>query len=145
MALRKIRRRLRPRRRRPAPGLPNDKGTIRSAVELVQVDVEVTGSDGKPIKGLRQDQFTVSEDSHEQKISTFDYNDVEKIEKAEAADTAPMTIAIGGGCRTGGNSPAGSRPALDCVLFRSQFAAAGRSDAHHRRGEAFPARSDVHR
>ncbi len=80
----------------PAPQVsPNDKGTIRSAVELVQVDVEVTDKDGKPIKGLRQDQFTVAEDGHEQKISSFDYYDVEKIEKAEAADTAPVTIAIG--------------------------------------------------
>ena len=37
------------------------------------------------MKGLRQDQFSVAEDGKEQKISTFDYYDVEKIEKAEAA------------------------------------------------------------
>jgi VWFA-related protein len=73
----------------------NPRSTIRSAVELVQVDVEVTGKDGKPIKDLRQDQFTVTEDGHEQKVSTFEYNDVEKIEKAEAPDSAPVTITIG--------------------------------------------------
>ncbi len=80
----------------PAPQVsPNNKATIRSAVELVQVDVEVTDKNGKPVKALRQDQFAVSEDGKEQKISTFDFYDVEKIEKAEAADSAPVTIAIG--------------------------------------------------
>ena len=46
----------------PPQASPNEKGTIRTAVELVQVDVEVTDRDGKPIKGLRQNQFSVSED-----------------------------------------------------------------------------------
>jgi VWFA-related protein len=71
------------------------KGTIRSAVELVEVDVEVTDRDGKPIKGLRRDQFSVAEDGHEQKLSTFDFNDVEKIEKAPNSDNTSVTISIG--------------------------------------------------
>ena len=75
---------------------PNEKGTIRSSVDLVEVDAEVTDRDGKPIKGLRQDQFEVTEDDRTQKISTFDYFDVEKIEKAGAGDAAPVTISIGG-------------------------------------------------
>jgi VWFA-related protein len=79
----------------PPRATANEKGTIRTAVDLVQVDVEVTDRDGKPIKGLRQDQFSVSEDGKDQKISTFDFYDVEKIEKAEAADTTPVTIPIG--------------------------------------------------
>jgi len=74
----------------------NQKGTIRATVDLVQVDVQVTDRDGKPIKGLRQDQFSVSEDGKEQKVSSFDYNDVEKIETAAAGDTGPVTISIGG-------------------------------------------------
>jgi len=74
----------------------NPKSTIRAAVDLVQVDVEITDRNGKPVKGLRQDQFTVSEDGKEQKISTFDFNDVENIEKAGASDTQPVTISIGG-------------------------------------------------
>ena len=80
----------------PPQASPNEKGTIRTAVELVQVDVEVTDRDGKPVKGLRQNQFSVSEDGKDQKISTFDFYDVEKIEKAEATDTAPVTVPIGG-------------------------------------------------
>lgn len=73
----------------------NQKGTIRAAVDLVQVDVQVLDRDGKPVKGLRQDQFSVSEDGKDQKVSTFDFYDVERIEKAEAADTRPVTIPLG--------------------------------------------------
>jgi VWFA-related protein len=89
--------------RPPAPPPPpvraplNDKGTIRAAVDLVEVDVQVTDRDGKPIKGLKQDQFSVSEDGKDQKLSTFDYYDVENIEKAPAGDAAaPVTVSIGG-------------------------------------------------
>ena len=73
----------------------NQKGAIRAAVNLVEVDVEVTDRDGKLLKGLRQDQFSIAEDGKDQKISAFDYYDVEKIEKADAAETVPITIPIG--------------------------------------------------
>jgi VWFA-related protein len=86
-------------RQTPAPPVQvqtNQKGTIRAAVNLVQVDVEITDAHGKPIKGLRQDQFAVSEDGRAQKISSFDYYDVEKIKTAGNADVEPVTIPIGG-------------------------------------------------
>ena len=83
----------------PPPAPPqvsaNQKGAIRAAVNLVEVDVAVTDRDGKLLKSLRQDQFSIAEDGKDQKISTFDYYDVEKLEKAEAAEAAPITIAIG--------------------------------------------------
>ena len=60
------------------------------------MDVQITDRNGKPIKGLKQDQFSVSEDGKDQKVSTFDYYDVENIEKAEAGNTAPVTVSIGG-------------------------------------------------
>ena len=74
---------------------PNQKGTIRATVNLVEVDVEVTDRNGNPLKGLRQDQFSVAENGKEQKISTFDYYDVERLEKAGAEESAPITIPIG--------------------------------------------------
>jgi len=81
----------------PARAPLNDKGTIRAAVDLVEVDVQITDRNGKPIKGLTQDQFSVSEDGKDQKVSTFDYYDVENIEKAPSGgDTAPVTVSIGG-------------------------------------------------
>jgi VWFA-related protein len=88
-----------PQRPAPPPAPPqvsaNQKGAIRAAVNLVEVDVDVTDRDGKLVKGLRQDQFSIAEDGKDQKISAFDYYDVEKIEKADAAEAAPITIPIG--------------------------------------------------
>jgi VWFA-related protein len=86
--------------RPPAPAPPpqvsaDQKGAIRAAVNLVEVDVAVTDRNGNLLKNLRQDQFSVAEDGKDQKVSTFDYYDVEKLEKAGAADTAPITIPIG--------------------------------------------------
>src|SRR5487761_870674 len=70
-----------PRQPAPPPAPPqvsaNQKGAIRAAVNLVEVDVEVTDRDGKLVKGLRQDQFSIAEDGKDQKISAFDYYDVE--------------------------------------------------------------------
>ncbi len=85
-------------RQGPAPPprvLPGEKATIRSTVSLVEIDVQVTDRDGKPIKGLKQEQFTVTEDGKPQKVSTFEYNDIEKIETAGKSDEAPITIPIG--------------------------------------------------
>jgi VWFA-related protein len=85
-------------RQAPAPPLtplPLGKGTIRSTVDLVEIDVQVTGKNGKPIKGLNQDQFSLTEDGKSQKISSFEYNDIEKIETAPTADETPVTIPLG--------------------------------------------------
>ncbi|HWF13487.1 MAG TPA: VWA domain-containing protein [Candidatus Acidoferrales bacterium] len=74
---------------------PDGKATIRSTVSLVEIDVQVTGRDGKPVKGLKQDQFSITEDGKPQKISTFEYNDIEQIETAGSVDTAPVTVPLG--------------------------------------------------
>lgn len=80
----------------PAPKVvPGGKATIRSTVSLVEIDVQVVDRDGKPIKGLKQEQFTVTEDGKPQKISTFEFNDIEKIETASTANEAPITVPIG--------------------------------------------------
>jgi VWFA-related protein len=71
------------------------KGTIRSSVDLVEIDVQVTGRDGKPIKGLKQEQFSLNEDGKLQQISAFEYNDVERIETAAAGDEEPVTVPLG--------------------------------------------------
>jgi VWFA-related protein len=86
-----------PRKGPPAPPapLPRGKATIRSTVSLVEIDVQVTGRDGKPVKGLKQEQFSVSEDGKPQKVSTFEYNDIEQIETAGATGEAPITIPLG--------------------------------------------------
>ena len=57
--------------------------------------MQVTNRDGKPVKGLKQEQFTVTEDGKPQKISTFEYNDIEKIETASKGEEAPITVPLG--------------------------------------------------
>lgn len=79
----------------PPAQLPRGKGTIRSTVSLVEIDVQVTDRDGKPIKGLKQEQFSVTEDGKAQKVSTFEYNDIEQIETAGTASEGPITIPLG--------------------------------------------------
>jgi VWFA-related protein len=74
---------------------PSGKATIRSTVSLVEIDVQITNRDGKPVKGLKQEQFSITEDGKPQKISTFEYNDIEQIETAGSGDTAPVTVPLG--------------------------------------------------
>jgi VWFA-related protein len=75
--------------------IPGGKATIRSTVSLVEIDVQVTNRDGKPVKGLKQEQFSVTEDSKPQKISSFEYNDIEQVETAGKGDEAPITVPLG--------------------------------------------------
>jgi VWFA-related protein len=50
-----------------------DQGTtIKSEVQLVVIDVVVTAGNGRPVGGLRKDDFQVSEDGLPQAISTFE-------------------------------------------------------------------------
>ena len=75
--------------------VPGGKATIHSTVSLVEIDVQVTNRDGKPVKGLKQEQFTVTEDGKPQKISSFEYNDIEQVETAGKGDAAPITVPLG--------------------------------------------------
>jgi VWFA-related protein len=85
----------------PPAAMARGKTTIRSTVSLVEVDVQVTDRNGKPIKGLKQEQFTITENGKAQKISTFEYNDIEKIETASATGETPITIPLGTVTSTG--------------------------------------------
>jgi VWFA-related protein len=61
----------------------HDTPVLTMNARTVIVDVVVTGKDGKPITGLRKDDFTVSEDDHPQVITSFD-------EHSSAAPQAPL-------------------------------------------------------
>ena len=78
----------------PAPPAAG-KGVIRAFSELVLVDVQITDRAGKPVKGLKREQFSVLEDDKPQAVSSFDYYDIEKIETAAAEDTQPVVVALG--------------------------------------------------
>lgn len=76
------------------PALPTQTGPIRATSDVVRIDVEVTDKSGKPVKGLTADQFTITDDGKPQKISTFAYSDIEKIETAAPADVKPVVVAV---------------------------------------------------
>ena len=71
------------------------EGVIRSFTDLVLIDVQVNDRNGRPVKGLKPEQFTVYENNKEQKISSFDYYDVERIETASAEDQRPVVVSLG--------------------------------------------------
>jgi len=60
----------------------------------VRIDVEVTDKSGKPIKGLKESQFEVSDDGKRQAISSFSYADIESIETASADDAKPIIVPL---------------------------------------------------
>jgi len=81
-----------PAQRRAAPQPP--PAPLRSQSNLVRIDVEVTDKSGKPIKGLRQDQFTVYDDGKAQPISIFSYSDIESMETATDGNSRPITLPV---------------------------------------------------
>ena len=67
---------------------------LRSSSDLVRIDVEVTDRLGKPVTGLKADQFTITDNGQSQKVSIFSYEDIEAIEKAADTDTKPLLVAV---------------------------------------------------
>jgi len=63
----------------PAPAQERPSGAIRAQSNLVRIDVEVTDHAGKPIRGLKPEQFSVTDDGKPQKITAFSFSDIEKI------------------------------------------------------------------
>ncbi|MHB8755453.1 MAG: VWA domain-containing protein [Candidatus Acidiferrales bacterium] len=77
-----------PQRQKKAPPV------MRANVDLVVIDAEVTGRDGKAIRGLRADQFTLLEDGKPQKILSFVYSDIESLETAGKTNGPPVVIPL---------------------------------------------------
>ena len=76
------------------PPSPNPTFVLRAQSNVVRIDVQVTDGSGKPIKGLRADQFEVTDDGKMQKISSFSYSDIEKIETASEENAKPIVIPV---------------------------------------------------
>ena len=75
-------------------GQLNPRSILRAQSNVVRIDIEVTGRDGKPIKGLRPDQFIITDDGKDQKISSFSYADIEAVEQAGAEDAQPLVVPV---------------------------------------------------
>ena len=79
----------------PPPPSKSGAGLMQSASDLVRIDIQVTDKNGKTIKGLRPDQFTITDNGKEQKISSFSFEDIEAVQTAGAGeDTQPLVVAV---------------------------------------------------
>ncbi len=83
----------------------NPRSILRAQSNIVRIDIEVTGRDGKPIKGLRADQFVITDDGKDQKISSFSYADIEAVEKADAEDAKPLVVPVDNPAPGAGSNP----------------------------------------
>jgi VWFA-related protein len=93
---------------------------IRATSDVVRIDVEVTDKSGRPIKGLKAEQFTITDDGKPQKISSFSYSDIEKIETAGEVDATPVVVPVDAPAATAGPAEAMSEQTRDrrmMVLF----------------------------
>ncbi|SRR5579875_16589 len=82
---------------------------LRAQSQIVRIDVEVTDGKGRPIKGLRPDQFTITDDGKIEKISTFSYSDIEKTETAGPSIEQPIVVPID---NSGPGAPASEQEAI---------------------------------
>ncbi len=80
----------------PPPPPKQQKGgsSITVHTNLVQIDTFVTDKDGKPIKGLKKENFILDEDGKRQVLTAADYYDIEGIEKAAKSDETQTPIVI---------------------------------------------------
>jgi VWFA-related protein len=78
----------------PPPSPTEQNGVLRASSDLVRIDVEVTDKSGRPIKGLKPEQFSVSDDGKPQQISIFTFQDIEKMETATADNSTPIVVGI---------------------------------------------------
>jgi VWFA-related protein len=82
----------------PPPESAKQNGkTISVYSDLVQIDVTVVDKDGNPMKGLKRENFQLSEEGKNQELTAIDYFDAAKetIETAEKGDASePITIDL---------------------------------------------------
>ena len=81
----------------PPPEGPKGAGKngINMNVDLVLIDATVVDKNGASIKGLKKENFQLSEEGKGQTITALDYYDVERIETAgNEADAEPITIDL---------------------------------------------------
>jgi hypothetical protein len=58
-------------------------------VQLVVIDVFAKDKNGNPIEGLKPEDFTVTEDGKPQKITTFQYQELQNDPEPPAEEQVP--------------------------------------------------------
>jgi len=104
------------------PPPPNPVSRLRAQSNVVRIDVEVTDSSGKPIKGLGADQFEITDNGKVQKISTFTYSDIERLDTAGPDGAATlMVIPVDSSTSTANTSDAAMERVRDRRLIALFF------------------------
>jgi VWFA-related protein len=97
----------------PPPAVPSSASVLESTSEVVRIDIQVTDKNGKTIKGLKPEQFTITDDGKAQKISTFSYEDIEAIQTARSSeDSEPVVVAV--------DTPRGTNPDTVSTVTRDR-------------------------
>jgi VWFA-related protein len=87
----------------PPPSMPASANVLQSTSEVVRIDIQVTDKSGKTIKGLKPDQFVITDDGKTQKITTFSFEDIEAIQTAaNSDDSKPVVVSV--------DTPRGTNP-----------------------------------
>ena len=84
----------------PSPAAPardqSERGRIRVAVNLVLIDARVTDRNGKLIRDLKPEQFTILENDKLQKVSSVEYFDTSEYDAAPPTSRKALTVKLSG-------------------------------------------------
>jgi VWFA-related protein len=108
----------------PPPQPPGNQGRIEVTTELVLVNLVARDKKGNFVRDLKKEDFTLFEDGKKQDISTLDFENVDEMATAGAAEATVSGSAGGTLLRAGKKSP----PTLDArdrrlMLFFFDFSA----------------------
>lgn len=78
----------------PKPTPPVSDDVVKISTSLIQIDVSVTDSKGKPITDLRPDEIEIYENGEKQKISNFSFVSSSKETTQKPAPTDKITVPI---------------------------------------------------
>src|SRR5271156_4014333 len=77
----------------PSPQEQQEASRIRVNSELVLVNVVARDKKGNLVRDLKKEDFSLFEDNKQQKISSFDFEDVDQLQTAGAADATVSGVA----------------------------------------------------
>jgi VWFA-related protein len=99
----------------PDPAAP--QAVIRATTELVLVNVVARDKKGNLVRDLKKSDFTLFEDGKKQEISTFDFENVDELQTAGAAEATVSGVAGAGALLRSGKKAAASLDARDRRLI----------------------------
>ena len=79
----------------PPPPQANSASVLQSSSDLVRIDIQVTDKNGKTVKGLKPEQFTITDNGKAQKITSFSFEDIEAIQTVGSdSDSQPVVVNV---------------------------------------------------